>query len=145
MGVSVVYTYAIWSTSFPQFWSTVTEAAFDAVIFPLAQQYCPNDGSGQAQSTLSQTNLLGLMCSHIAQLLYGTESQGAAQLVGRISNATEGSVSVTAEMPPAGDATQAWLQQTQFGLMYWAACAPYRTMQYVAGPRRRFSPRYRGY
>lgn len=140
MGVTVPYDYATWSATFTQFASTVTQPAFDGVIFPLAQQYCPNDGSGQACTVLAQTNMLGLMCSHIAQLLFGTSTQGAAQMVGRINHAQEGSVSAEADMPPAGDPTQAWLQQTQFGLMYWAATSPYRTMHYVPGPRRRFNP-----
>ena len=139
MGVAVAYTYAQWIAAYPVFTATVSDAAFTASVYPLAQQYCVNDGSGPVSTSDIQTTLLGLMCSHVAQLLYGS-GNGAAQLVGRINSATEGSVSVQADMPPATNATQAWLNQTQYGAAFWAATAQYRTMRYRAGPRRIMNP-----
>lgn len=140
MGVVVNYTYDQWIAVYPQFSSTVTSAAFTTTLYPLAQQYCRNDGGGPVTTSQIQTNLLGLMCAHIAQLVFGSSTQPLSPLVGRISDASEGSVSVKAEMPPAGNPTQAWLQQTQFGTMFWVATSPYRTMHYMPGPRRNFNP-----
>jgi hypothetical protein len=133
MGVAIIYTYTGWTAIYPQFAATVTQAAFDAMLYPLAQQYCVNDGSGLVSTSITQTNLMGLMCSHIAQLLFGTATQPASGIVGRVNTATEGSVSVGAEMPAPNNAIQGWLNQTQFGAMYWAATAPYRTMRYLPG------------
>lgn len=140
MGVAIVYTYAVWSATFTQFSNTVSQTAFDTTIYPLAQQYCVNDGSGPVPTSDIQTNLMGLMCSHIAQLLFGSNLQPASTLVGRINSAGEGSVNVAVEMPQAKSSIQAWLQQTQYGTMYWAASAPFRTMRYRPGQRRIFNP-----
>lgn len=140
MGAAIVYTYNAWSTAYPQFAATVTQATFDATVYPLAQQYCVNDGSGPVTTSSIQTVLMGLMCAHIAQLMFGSSLQDANALVGRISSAGEGSVNVSVEMPQANDDIQAWLQQTQFGAMYWSATAPYRTMRYRPGRRRIYNP-----
>lgn len=142
MGVAVNFTYTQWISIFPGFTSTVTSEAFSALVYPMAQEYCVNDGSGPVSSSEIQTQLLGLMCSHIAQLLYGSSAQAARDpgLVGRITDASEGSVSAKVEMPAPTNVTQAWLQQTQYGTMFWAATAPYRTMHFMPGRRRRFNP-----
>lgn len=140
MGVVVDFTYTDWLGVYPQFTSTVTQSAFDLTIFPLTTNFCANDGSGQASTAAIQTNLLGLMASHIAQLLFGTPAQPVSPLVGRINSASEGSVSVGVDMPTTGNPTQAWLYQTQYGATYWALTAPYRTMHYRPGPRRVFNP-----
>ena len=140
MGVAITYTYAQWIAVYPQFASTVTEAAFDATVYPLAQQYCVNDGSGPVSTAVIQTTLIGLMCSHVAQLLFGSATQALSPLVGRVNTATEGSVSVGVEMPVPTNATQGWLYQTQYGAAFWAATSPYRTARYVPAPRRVMNP-----
>lgn len=142
MGVAITYTYADWIAVFPAFSGTVTQAAFDATLYPFAQQYCPTDGTGAPTTVQITTNLVGLMCAHIAQLLFGSATQPVSPLVGRVSNASEGSVSVAVEMPPPGNPTQGWLQQTQYGTMYWVATSPYRTARYIPGPRRNMNPWY---
>jgi hypothetical protein len=61
-----------------------------------------------------------------------------SQPPGRISSASEGSVSAAFDMNvPPGSAQ--WWAQTKYGSDYWLAMAPYRTMQYRPGPRRVFS------
>src|SRR5262249_37816262 len=56
--------------------------------------------------------------------------------VGRVASATEGSVSVTLEMPNQ-PAAAAWYLQTPYGASFWAATALYRTARYVPGPAMR--------
>ncbi len=79
-----------------------------------------------------------MLTAHIAALY--SQSRGdpepgqpkdANTPVGRISNATEGSVTVALEY----DATnpQEWFSQTKYGASFWAATATYRTMRYVPG------------
>lgn len=79
----------------------------------------------------TRQNLIGLMMAHIATLLAPINGQPATTLVGRITNASEGSVSVSSDFP--SDPTSAWYTQTKYGAMFWAATARYRTFRYVPG------------
>lgn len=137
MGVQVTFDYTTWALLFPQF-STLTEMQVTVLALPLAEQYCRNDGGGPVTTAATQTNLLNLMVAHICQLLFGANGEAPSPLVGRISGATEGSVSVQTDFPTTANA--AWYNQTPFGAAFWAATAPYRTMRYIPGPRRAFSP-----
>jgi uncharacterized protein DUF4054 len=141
MGVSVTFNYATWSQLFPQF-SNIPQLIVTTVILPLAQQYLRNDGGGPVQSAASQANLLNLIVAHVAQLLFGSTLQPLSPLVGRISSATEGSVSVQTDMPASPSA--AWFMQTPYGAAFWQATLPYRTMRYLPGPQRAFNPWPRG-
>lgn len=135
MGVSVTFDFATWQELFPQF-SDLTQTQVVNFALPLAQQYCRNDGGGPVNDAVSQASLLNLMVAHVCQLLFGANGQPPSQLVGRISGASEGSVSVsTADFPSSP--SSAWYNMTSFGAMFWAATAPYRTATYYAPARRR--------
>ena len=85
--------------------------------------------------------LLNLLVAHITALLNGVNGQPPSGIVGRISDATEGSVSVTAELTVQTTSMYvASLSQTQWGLMYLAATARFRSMRYVAAPQRNYGP-----
>lgn len=137
MGIVVTFDFAGWQALFPQF-STLTETQVVTLVLPLAEQYCRNDGGGPVSTAATQTNLLNLMVAHICALLFGVNGQPPSPLVGRISNATEGSVSVAVDFPQTPNSV--WYNQTQFGAMFWAATAIYRTMRYMPGPCRAFNP-----
>lgn len=131
-GAVAVPNYAAWSTLFPEF-SNVSAPQY-AMYFDLATQYCRNDGCGPVSTVAIQTRLLNLMTAHIAFIFAGdSRSDGASGLVGRINSATEGSVSVGAEMPGA-NANSAWYLQTKYGAAFWQATAVYRTARYRRGP-----------
>ena len=55
-------------------------------------------------------------------------------IVGRISTATEGSVSVAAEFGGNGGPTQDWYTGTRYGAQYWVATAQFRTALYIPAP-----------
>lgn len=55
-------------------------------------------------------------------------------IVGRISQAAEGAVSVSAELAVAQSSSQAFFVQTKYGYQFWQATARYRTMLYVGAP-----------
>jgi hypothetical protein len=57
-----------------------------------------------------------------------------ATQVGRVSSASEGSVSASMDMGQQSKNAAFWLQ-TQYGATFWQATAKYRTMRYVL-PRR---------
>ncbi len=60
---------------------------------------------------------LNLMTAHLAQSF---TLIGAGQVPGVVTSATEGSVSVSMEPPPAKSAWAYWLSTTPYGLQLWA-------------------------
>ncbi|HEX2753728.1 MAG TPA: DUF4054 domain-containing protein [Alphaproteobacteria bacterium] len=137
MGVQITFDYASWVLIYPQFASLDQTQVINGAL-PIAELYCRNDGLGPVSTAATQTTLLGLMVAHICQLMYGVIGKAPSGLVGRISDATEGSVSVSADFPTTPN--NAWFMQTPFGAAYWQATAAYRTMRYVPGPRRNMNP-----
>jgi hypothetical protein len=125
-----VFNYAVWELRFPSLAPAVPE--------PLAQSYF-----GEASLLLDNTDcspvadvnarlvLLNLLVAHIAAI-NGASASGSAGLVGRISEATEGSVTIRADYTAAPGSAQ-WYAQTPWGAEYWALTANYRTMHYVPG------------
>lgn len=137
MGIQVEFNYATWVAIYPMF-STLTETQVVDGVLPIAEIYWRNDGTGPACTVAQQTNILGLIVAHVAQLMYGVNGQSPSGLVGRITSATEGSVSVSTDFPMTP--TNAFFMQTSFGAMFWTATSVYRTMRYVPGPQRVFNP-----
>lgn len=135
MGVQVQFDYTSWVATFPQFASLSQTQVVNGAL-PLAETYHANDGSGPVSSADIQTNLLNLMVAHVCQLLYGINGQAPSGVVGRISNASEGSVSVGTDFPTTPN--NAWFLQTQFGAMYWQMTAVYRNMRYIPSNRARY-------
>lgn len=130
MGVTVAPNYSAWQALFPEFANVSLDQY--AMYFDMATQFCRNDGCGPVSKVEVQTRLLNLMTAHWAQLLAGNStSGGASPLVGRISNASEGSVSVATEnnYPPG---TAQWFQQTKYGSAFWAGTSQYRSARYRA-------------
>jgi len=92
--------------------------------FVEAGMYCRNDGGGPIVDTAVLSMLLNMLTAHIAALNGGVNGLPAAQQVGRVSQASEGSVSVSLEMKTESGA--AWYMQTKYGAAYWQASLPYR-------------------
>ena len=139
MGVVVTFSYPTWAATFPQFSPGLNQDQVTNLILPIASTYCRNDGGGPVCDATAQTNLLNLMVAQCAQLMFGPTGTGSTGLVGRISDASQGSVSVRTEFPNEPD--EAWYNQTQWGAMYWAMAAPFRTMRYTIPCRQRiFNP-----
>lgn len=148
MGVQVTFNYPNFVALFPEL-SNVDEPTAQAWFDVAGATVCRNDGIGPVSTAATQTVLMNFATAHLITLFASqvngvpdTENPSATpppNLVGRISNATEGSVSVTAEMPQMGP-NAAWWSQTRYGLLWWSASAPYRTMRYIPGPQRYFGP-----
>lgn len=130
MGVQVTFDYTSWVTGYPQF-STIPQATVTGVILELAEGFCVNNGGGPVTDLALQTNLLNLAVAHVAALFFGVNGQTPSGLVGRISDATEGSVSVRADFPSTPNS--AWYNQTPWGALFWQLTAFARTMRYVPG------------
>lgn len=65
-------------------------------------------------------SVLNLMTAHIMTLLGGNMMNGRPAPVGTKTSATIDKVSVAYAPPPFKSGWQAWLAQTQYGLMLWA-------------------------
>lgn len=137
MAQFVTFDYDEWIAQYPMFnvAPTVTTEAMAQNYFNLAGTlYLRNDGSGPVTDPVQQKALLYLLVAHIAALFVGYSGQAPSGLVGRVSSASEGSVSVSTEL--SGTPGAAWFMQTPWGLMFWQATASLRTMRYKAGPTR---------
>lgn len=136
MGVIVTFDYAQWKAIYPEFDQTVN-AGQAQQYFQLATTVHRNDGGGSVNNADQQLALLNMLTAHIAALMAPSTAGGQASgLVGRISSATEGSVSVQAAYSNNVSQQMAWFIQTKYGAMYWTATAPFRTMCYVPNKNR---------
>lgn len=100
--------------------------------FNEATLYLNNTGFSPVRDLNQRTALLNMLTAHIAALNFGINGKPPVGIVGRIDNASEGTVSVHAEMGPASG-TSAWFMQTQYGASFWQATAQFRTAHYIPG------------
>lgn len=140
--MGATFDYNLWTQTFPEMANVSSAQA--TMYFSFAQLYYDNGGW---PGTLPQAqSLLNLLTAHIAFLFSPRDSLGNPSstgqvpppaIVGRISSASEGSVSVQADYDSnAGSPSQAWYAQTRYGAAYWAAVAQFRTAFYSPGPQR---------
>ena len=131
MGV-VAFDYSLWAATYPQLAPKVPEP-LAARYFAQATLYLDNTDCSIVEDVAQRAVLLDMIVAHIASL-NGASPAGAAGLVGRISSVTEGSVTISADMPTATAGSEAWYNQTPYGAAYWAATVGYRSGFYVPGP-----------
>lgn len=138
---AVAFDYGAWAARYPELAAWVSQPQALA-YFNEAGLYCDNtDASPIADDSVGgqRSMLLNMVTAHIAKLNAPVNGQAASPLVGRITSATEGSVTVQADMGQQ-PGSAAWFQQTQYGAAFWEATRRYRSMRYVPGPARRFGP-----
>ena len=144
MGVQVNFSGSAFLALFPQF-SGLTSDQLTTLVLPIAELYCRNDGGGPVSTAATQSSLLNLMVAHVATLMFPplASPAGAVPAVGRLSSASQGSVSVALEFPQ--NPNDAWFNTTQYGSAFRAATSAYRTMRYIRAPRRPLNPWPYGY
>lgn len=146
----VTFDFATWTAEYPEF-AAVSPAQGQA-WFNRAGLYFENDTCNPAYAvgaTLFQT-LYYLLTSHVAWLSALRDANGVpaatgqppSPIVGRISTASEGSVSVSAEWKGSGSPSEEWFIQTKYGAEFWAATAQFRTARYAARPTLIAGPRF---
>lgn len=128
MANAATFNFANWVLRYPEF--AALDPALAQLYFNEAGIYLDNSGGNVVQTDIQQLTLMNMLTAHIAAL----NSPGTSSpLVGRVSTASEGSVSVgTDNQYPPG--TVQWYQQTKYGAAYWVATSQYRTMMYTPGP-----------
>lgn len=137
MGVIVSFDFAAFSAAYPEFAYIGAPTATN--YFNMATVLHANDGSGPVPNATIQTTLLNALVAHLASIYSGVQGEEPSPLVGRIANATQGSVSVGMQNDYAPGTVQ-WYQQTKYGSMYWAMTSAYRRALYVPGPFRNMNP-----
>lgn len=134
----VVFNYAVWVARYPE---------FAAISQPLAQAYFDEAGlyfanCGWTAALSIAPTLLNMLTAHLAWLYAprdvndnpSSTGQSASPLTGRISSASEGSVSVSTELTSSGSPSEAFFTQTKYGFSFWQATAQFRTALYSARP-----------
>lgn len=101
-----------------------------AMYFAMAETFLDNTKCSRVQDLEARKRLLYLLVAHIATLT-GQAEQGN-NVVGRISSATEGSVSVSIDYGAMGN-NERWYLQTPWGAMYWQLTKKYRSAIYRLG------------
>lgn len=136
----VIFNYAGWRDRYPEF--TAIPQATVQQYFNEAGLYWKNDGTSPVKLDAQQVILLNMLTAHIAALNSqgsGSQNPGAPQdpnsLVGRVSTAIQGSVSVGTELSlsPTASSYKAWLEQTRYGLAFLSAIGPYILGFYIPG------------
>lgn len=128
----VVFDAANFKIRYPEFVGVadlVLSARFDE-----ATLYLNNTDESPVQDITRRTVLLYLLTAHIATIM-GALAGGTPGPVGRVSSATEGSVSVGFDFS-AQPGSAVWFQQTQYGASFWQATSSLRGFRYIAQPTR---------
>jgi hypothetical protein len=143
MADPVVFSYADFIAAYPEF-ANCTEPQLQN-YFDMSDAFFVNNTTNPAfrSGVPRMTRLAYMVTAHIAWLFAPRDAAGnpsatgqtAAQTVGQITSASEGSVSVSlADVAKGANELAAWFAQTRYGFMYWQATASFRQAIYVANP-----------
>lgn len=133
-----VFDYAAWVARYPEFGAVSEQRA--ALFFAEAGLYLDNTDASPVQDVAMRLVLLNMATAHIAALSGALNADGKPSgLVGRVSSASEGSVSVSTELGLV-PGSAVWFQQTSYGLSFWQATKGYRSAVYVAPQPYNFEP-----
>lgn len=131
---TVVFDPAAFKLAFPEF-ANVADARLTMLFTLAASTLLDNTDNSPVMALDTRTNLFYLLVAHLLSI-FGTgvsTNPDDSTPVGRLSQATEGSVSGSFEYNiPDGSMLAAWYLQTPYGALYWTAVAPYRSARYVA-------------
>lgn len=125
----VVFDPVTFKLAYPEF--AAVEDAFLANCFGIATLYLSNEDCSVVQDIAKRETLLWMLTAHVAALRGALTPVGVAggpAPVGRVSSATQGSVSVSTDYPTTP--TAAWFTQTAYGAMFWQATSKLRSFVY---------------
>lgn len=127
----VVLDIAKFRAMFPEFSNVSNELL--PFLFDQATDYLNNSDFSLVDDVIKRERLLYLLMAHLAYVRYGdVNGNGGSGMVGRISSASEGSVSVSSDIGPV-EFRYAWYTQSPYGMDYWQATKVYRMANYYPG------------
>jgi len=126
-----VFNFVEFSGVYPEF--SLANPAACGMNFSLSTLLLSNCCGSAVCDPNVRLSLLYMLCAHITYLNTpcGANNNQPPGIVGRINSASEGSVSVSAEMPGV-TASSAYFMQTKYGAQFWQSTASLRTMHYVS-------------
>lgn len=131
----VVFNYAEWILRYPEFQTVSSGLA--QLYFNEAGLYfnnTPCSAACNAATGGARDLILNMLTAHIAALNAPLNGQASSPLVGRVSDVSEGSVSVSADMGEV-PGSAAWFMQTKYGAAAFQAMKTFRIGYYTPGPR----------
>jgi Protein of unknown function (DUF4054) len=135
---AVVFNYQLFAATFPIQAQSVT-ADVATMYFSMAGGYFNNTSGSACKDVVLRLNILNMITAHLLTLFMPIAGEPPSGLVGRISNASEGSVSVGTDMGNQ-PAAAAWWNQTQPGATAMALMRRFARVRYYPGPRPVFDP-----
>lgn len=128
---AVTFDPVAFKARYPEF-AAVADPALQA-CFDEAGIYLSNSDKPVANEA-RRLVLFNMLTAHIAYLGGLLSADGQPRPVGRVSQASEGSVSAGFEYLAPG--SSAWFAQTQYGAAFWQATTSLRGMRYIPCPTR---------
>lgn len=123
----VVFNIEAFRERYPEF-NSVSDARLNA-YFVEATVYLDNTDCSPVTDAAVRSACLNMLVAHLAAINSGAGGQASSGVVGRVTSASQGSVSVSVDAGPSS-ASSWWYLQTPYGAAYWQATARYRTFRY---------------
>ncbi len=118
--------------AYPQF-SKLTDEQLNW-FFEMANGDLLDNSPSSCINLKTRKKLFYLLVAHFAELQNRIDN-GNSSLVGRVSSATEGSVSIGVDYNMGTGALEQWLKQTPYGATFYALTAKYRTALWFAAEK----------
>ncbi|AMM14239.1 hypothetical protein AX768_09170 [Burkholderia sp. PAMC 28687] len=128
----VVFDPAAFIALYPAFTAVPTGTL--GMYFTMAESFLDNTPCSIVQDLDKRTTLLYLITAHIA-FLFGRAGSGdgsSAAIVGQMTSAGEGSVSIG--FAASASRSAAFWMQSMYGAMYWQMILPFRSFHYFPAP-----------
>lgn len=130
----VVFDPVAFAATYPEFTSAGTARA--TLMFTIASQsILDNTDNSPVMDINYRTQLFYMLVAHLLILMGPTTNASSTPVntpPGRISSATQGSISSSFELNiPVGSAMAPWFNQTKYGALYWMATAQFRSAIYI--------------
>lgn len=119
---------------YPEF-SAVSTTKLQA-YFLEAGLYLNNSDCSPVRDVCRRGLLLNMLVAHISKLGGDLSADGQSLPVGRMSQATEGTVSASFEFATPTPGSAAWFNQTQYGAAFWQTTVSLRSFRYSPRPTR---------
>lgn len=120
---------------YPEF-SAVSPTKLQSYFQEAGLLYLSNCDRSPVQNVCKRGLLLNMLVAHLSKLAGDLSADGQALPVGRVSQATEGTVSATLEYSTPTAGSGAWFNQTQYGAEFWSATLYLRSFRYRPRPTR---------
>lgn len=120
---------------YPQFTDPPVTDAMLTGYFQLATLILNNSCQSIVIDARKREWLLNLLVAHIATVTPNAANSGGGSgttMVGPVSSATEGSVSIASGWAAQISQNAGWFMQSQFGALFWQATGFLRSFRYVA-------------